>query len=104
MWAVVVLYNAPQDPAAFEKYYASTHIPLVEKHAKDVGIRRTVLEKFERALDGTAPAFYRKAELWFDSREALDRGMAMAGFKAIAGDLANFASGGVVGMIASVAD
>ncbi|HEU4642285.1 MAG TPA: EthD family reductase [Gemmatimonadaceae bacterium] len=103
MWAVVVLYNTPTDPAAFEKYYAGTHLPLLEKHTKEIGISRSVFEKFESALDGSAPAFYRKAELWFDSREALDRGMATAGFGAVAGDIPKFASGGVVGLIANVA-
>ena len=71
--AVNVLYHHPEDPAAFEKYYWSTHVPLVQKHAKEIGFNRAELVKFTKNLDGSAPAFYRKAELWFDSEDALRR-------------------------------
>jgi uncharacterized protein (TIGR02118 family) len=97
--AVVVLYNAPRDPAAFERYYAETHIPLVERHAKEIGFSRAELVKFASALDGSAAPYYRKAELWFPSEAALRRGIATPGFQAVAGDLANFATGGVIAAI-----
>lgn len=100
MWAVVVIYNHPKDPAAFERYYAAAHIPLVGKHAKEVGFTRAVLEKFPRNLDGSTAAFYRKAELWFDSEEALKKGTSTPAFAAIAADLANFATGGLSALVA----
>jgi uncharacterized protein (TIGR02118 family) len=103
MWAVVVIYNHPKDPAEFERYYAATHVPLVGKHAKEVGFTRAVLEKFPRNLDGSKAAFYRKAELWFDSEEALKKGTATPGFAAIAADLANFATGGLSALVAQEA-
>ncbi|MGY3077061.1 hypothetical protein ACVWZZ_003432 [Bradyrhizobium sp. LM6.10] len=31
MAEIVVLYKTPTDPAAFDKYYAETHIPLAKK-------------------------------------------------------------------------
>jgi uncharacterized protein (TIGR02118 family) len=31
MAEVVVTYKTPKDPAAFDKYYAETHIPLAKK-------------------------------------------------------------------------
>src|SRR5689334_22604991 len=31
MVKLVVSYGAPDDPAAFDQHYASTHIPLVQK-------------------------------------------------------------------------
>jgi uncharacterized protein (TIGR02118 family) len=31
MAQVVVTYKTPKDPAAFDKYYAETHIPLAKK-------------------------------------------------------------------------
>lgn len=99
MFCVVVLYNHPKDPAAFEKYYAATHIPLVTKHAKTIGFTRAVLMKFPRNLDGSKPAYYRKAELWFDSEAALTRGTATPGFAAVAGDLPNFATGGFAALV-----
>lgn len=99
MFCVVVLYNHPNDPAAFEKYYAATHLPIVTKHAKEIGFTRSVFMKFPRSLDGSKPEYYRKAELWFDSEAALTRGTATPGFAAIAEDLPNFATGGVSALV-----
>ena len=31
MAKIVVTYKTPTDPAAFDKYYAETHIPLAKK-------------------------------------------------------------------------
>ena len=98
-WTVVVLYNHPKDTAAFEKYYAATHVPLVASHAQEIGVTRAELVKFSAGADGKAPTLYRKADLWFDSKEALERGTATSGFKAVAADLANFATGGVTVLI-----
>ncbi len=70
-WAVVVLYNQPKDPAAFEKYYAETHLPLLAAKQQEIGFTQAELVKFPSNLDGSAPSVYRKAELWFDSEEAL---------------------------------
>ena len=98
--AVVVLYNFPKDTAAFEKYYTETHVPLVGKHAQEIGMTRAVLETFDRTVDGKRPTFYRKAELWFASEDAMKRGMETAGFKAVAGDLPNFATNGQTILIA----
>ena len=98
--AVVVLYNFPKDTAAFEKYYRESHIPLVGKHADEIGIKRAVLEKFDRTVDGKKPTFYRKAELWFASDSAMKRGMDTPGFKAVADDLKNFSTNGQTILIA----
>lgn len=92
--SVVVLYNEPKDTAAFEKYYRETHVPLVGQHAAEIGVKRAVLTKFDRAADGSKPRFYREAQLWFDSEDALKKGMATEGFKAVAGDLPKFVTNG----------
>ena len=94
--SVVVLYNTPTDAAAFERYYSETHIPLVHQHAKTIGITQVQLTTFNLGPVGSAPAFYRKADLWFDSPEALERGIALPEFTILADDLGKFASGGVV--------
>jgi uncharacterized protein (TIGR02118 family) len=99
MWAVTVIYNTPKDAAAFEKYYAEKHLPLVQRLQKEIGFTRATLVKFARNIDGSAPAFYRQAHLWFSSEEALKQGMATTAFAAVADDLANFATGGLVGMV-----
>src|SRR5690349_7098446 len=93
-WTVVVLYNQPKDTAAFEKYYAEKHIPLFVSHAQEIGVTRAELVRFSPSADGKPAPVYREADLRWDSKEARDKGMATAGFKAVAGDLTNFATGG----------
>jgi uncharacterized protein (TIGR02118 family) len=93
-WAVVVLYNQPKDTAAFEKYYAEKHVPLFVAHAQEIGVTRAELVRFSPGADGKPAAIYREADLRWDSKEARDRGMATAGFKAVAGDIPVFATGG----------
>jgi uncharacterized protein (TIGR02118 family) len=93
-WSVVVMYNQPKDTAAFEKYYAETHIPLFVAHAQEIGVTRVDLVRFAPGADGKKASVYREADLRWDSKEARDRGMATAGFQAVAGDLPKFASGG----------
>ena len=98
---VTVLYNAPKDGAAFEKYYKETHIPLVVANRDEIGFTRADLTKFESSLDGKKPAFYRQAELYFSSMADLQKGVATPGFKKVADDLGNFATGGLIGMVAT---
>jgi uncharacterized protein (TIGR02118 family) len=90
----VVLYNAPKDPVAFEKYYATSHLPLLASHAKEIGFTNGVLVKFAPGADGKPPAFYRKAELTFASMDALKKGTATPGFQAVGADIPKFATGG----------
>ena len=96
---VTVLYNPPEDPAAFEKYYWETHVPLVGENQEDIGFTAAELTRFVSTLDGQPSPYYRQAVLWFDSAEARDAGLSSAGFKAVGDDLGNFASGGLVAMI-----
>src|SRR5881396_2629710 len=93
---VIVLYNQPKDTAAFEKYYAEKHVPLFASHAQEIGVTRVELVKFPATIDGQRPTLYRMADLRWESRAALERGIATAGFKAVAADLAK---GGVTILI-----
>jgi uncharacterized protein (TIGR02118 family) len=96
---VTVLYNQPADAAAFEAYYAATHIPLVGEKAAEIAFTRAELTKFTSNLDGSPAAFYRQAKLYFPNTAALKAGTGTAGFKAVGDDLANFASGGLVALV-----
>jgi uncharacterized protein (TIGR02118 family) len=96
---VVVLYNPPKDAAAFEQYYAATHLPLLYANAAEIGYTKVEFVKFTAALDGSAPVLYRKAELTFASMDALRKGTSTNGFKKVAADLGNFATGGVAAYI-----
>jgi len=71
------------------------HLPLLAAHAQEIGYTRGELIRFAPSADGKPAPFYRLADLRWDSKEARDKGMATAGFKAVAGDLPKFATGGV---------
>lgn len=96
---LTVLYKQPTDPAAFEAYYAGTHMPLVGQHAQEIGFSRAELSTFGKSLDGTPPAFYRQAKLYFPTLDALKAGTGTAGFKAVGDDLPKFATGGLVALV-----
>jgi uncharacterized protein (TIGR02118 family) len=85
---ILVLYPQPADPAAFDKYYFSTHIPLARK----VPYLRSM--KFNAgapvAIAGTAP--YLIAELEFDSMADLQAAVASPEGQATGADVPNFAS------------
>jgi uncharacterized protein (TIGR02118 family) len=100
MAIVTVIYKQPKDTAAFEKYYADTHLPLVGANQQEIGFTKAELTKFASNLDGSAPALYRQAELYLPSMDALKKGTATPGFKKVAGDLGNFATGGLDALIA----
>jgi len=92
MAKALVLYKTPTDPAAFDKYYTTIHIPL----AKQIpGLKRyDVSTGVVRAPTGPS-GVHLVAELSFDSFDALAAGMASPQGQAAAADLPNFATGGV---------
>lgn len=90
MYRLTVCYGQPQDPAAFDAYYHSTHRELVEKIP---GLRRFTAGHCE-AADGSRPEFYMIAGLYFDSKEALQAGLSSPEGRAAAGDVPNYATGG----------
>jgi uncharacterized protein (TIGR02118 family) len=104
MAIVTVLYNPPKDTAAFEKYYRTTHVPLVVANQGEIGFVRADLTKFSSTADRKKPTFYRQAELYFKSMDDLKKGVATPGFQKVADDLKNFATGGLLGMIATASN
>ena len=99
MIKLIVLYGHPTDTANFEEYYANTHLPLV---ATMKGFEKVEYTKFISAPDGSQAAYYRMAEFWFTSPEALQATMGSAEGQATAADLANFATGGVKLLVGAV--
>jgi uncharacterized protein (TIGR02118 family) len=92
MASVLALYNRPQDPAAFDDYYRSTHTPIARKIP---GLRALRISHGAiNAAAGTSP-YYLVAELMFDSMAAIQAGLASPEGQATAADLQNFADGGV---------
>jgi uncharacterized protein (TIGR02118 family) len=96
---VTVIYKAPKDTAAFEKYYAETHVPLVVASQGEIGFTRAELTRFNSNLDGSKPARYRQAELYFPSLAAAKKGIATPAFKKVGDDLGNFADGGLDALV-----
>jgi uncharacterized protein (TIGR02118 family) len=94
-----VLYGAPKDPAAFEKYYLESHMPKVYAIK---GIDRIELAKLLPGANGAAPPFYRITELWFASPQALEAVAATPEWKAIVADVPNFATGGATVFLSTV--
>ena len=92
MTRILVLYNQPLDPAAFDRYYFATHVPLARKIP---GLRSyTINSGSPVAIAGNQPP-YLIAELEFDSMADMQSAMASAEGQATAGDVANFAQAGV---------
>ena len=99
MIKLTVLYGHPTDAAAFEDYYVNIHTPIaltMKGHSK------LELTKFMSAPDGGHPAYYRMAEFWFESPEAMQATMSSAEGQATAADLPNFATGGVTLIVGAV--
>jgi uncharacterized protein (TIGR02118 family) len=99
MIKVTVLYGHPSDPAAFESYYATKHMPLV---GKMTGFEKAELTKFLPNPDGSKPDYYRMAELYYASPEAMQKSLGSPEGTATTGDLANFATGGVKMLVGEV--
>ena len=86
-----VLYGHPQDANAFEKHYTETHLPLV---VKTNGVVKAEYTKFLPDPDGSAPAYYRMAELYFTGPAEMQQALTSPEGQAMAADLGNFATGG----------
>ena len=99
MVKLTVLYNHPKDPAAFENYYVQTHMPLAQQVQ---GVRRIELSKVTGSPDGSPAAFYRTADLYFDNAAHLQQVMATPAMQKTVADLGNFATGGVIVLVADV--
>ena len=89
---LVVLYKTPKDPAAFDKYYFETHIPLAKKLP---GLRKYKVTKGPVATPGGPSNLHLIATLSFDNMAAIGAAFGSPEGKATAADVPKFASGGV---------
>ncbi len=99
MIKMTVMYGQPKSAADFEKYYADIHMPIAGKMQ---GVRKIELSKVVGTPDGSAPAFYRMADLYFDDADHMKIVMNTPEAKATVADLGNFATGGVTVLISEV--
>lgn len=101
MIKLTVLYGTPSDAAAFEQYYANTHMPLVYKIP---GLGRTEKAKVVGTPSGEAAPYCRIFEFRFDSQEHMGRVLGSAEGQAVLADVPNFATGGTTVLISQVED
>jgi uncharacterized protein (TIGR02118 family) len=101
MIKLVALYGQPTDPTAFERHYLGTHYPLSTKVA---GIKRVEMARVVGTMDGSAPPFYRVANVYFDDMEQMQASMRSAEGQALTADGANFVTGGVTVLVCEVDD
>ncbi|SFZ93962.1 conserved hypothetical protein [Flaviramulus basaltis] len=99
MIKLTVLYGHPIDVLAFENYYTNNHLPIA---AKLKGHEKLELTKLTSGPDGEKPAYYRIAEFWYSSPEAMQKSMNSTEGQATAADLSNFATGGATLMVGVV--
>lgn len=88
---LIVAYPRPLDVEAFDKVYLEEHVPLAV--AKLTGKTKIVATKVLGSPQG-APLFYRIAEIYFPSLEALEACAASAGGKEALDHAAKISTGG----------
>ena len=91
MAQVVVTYKTLKDPAAFDNYYAETHIPLAKKMP---GLRRFEISRGPVISPAGPSGIHLMAILTFDNMAAVQAAFGSPEGKAAAADVANFATGG----------
>ncbi|HLG84496.1 MAG TPA: EthD family reductase [Bradyrhizobium sp.] len=91
MAQVVVTYKTPKDPAAFDRYYAETHIPLAKKLP---GLRKYEVSRGPVVSAAGASGIHLMAILTFDDMAAVQAAFGSEEGKATAADVPKFATGG----------
>ncbi|UEA61133.1 EthD family reductase [Gordonia otitidis] len=92
MYHITIIYNQPTDTAAFDDYYSTKHVPLVDAIS---GVDAFSFDKCE-SLDGNPPAAYALARLTFESKDTALQALSSPAGQTAAGDVANFATGGAM--------
>lgn len=99
MHKVTVLYGHPEDPEAFEEYYANAHLPIA---AKIPNVQRFEAGRVLADPEGGETPYHRIAEIWFEDMDQLQKSMGSEEGQAATGDIPNFATGGVTVLISEV--
>lgn len=93
MYKLTVLYGHPDDPEEFDRYYYETHIPIAKKMT---GLVRWTVGKCAAREADQRPEYYFIANLYAESRAAMEAILDSPEGRAAADDVANFATGGAV--------
>jgi uncharacterized protein (TIGR02118 family) len=88
MLKLIALFRKPPEPDDFDKHYFGVHIPLVRKYP---GLRNVEVTRVTGAPIGEAK-FHLMAEMYFDSKDAMDAALASPEGKAVTRDIMSFAA------------
>ena len=101
MVRLLILYGHPGDPEAFDKYYEEIHMPLARRMQ---GLKKWTIGKVLGAPDGGPSDYYYAADIYAESREAIEAILETPEGKAAVQDVPNYASGGVTFIYTEVED
>jgi uncharacterized protein (TIGR02118 family) len=87
-----VLYGHPKDPRDFDRYYREVHLPIARRIR---GFTRWTIGKVQGTPDGKPSPWYLIADLFAESRAAMEAILATPEGQAAIRDVPNFATGGV---------
>lgn len=91
MAQLLVLYKTPKDPAAFDKYYFATHVPIAKKLPS---LRKYEVNQGPVATPAGPSGIHLIAVLHFDNMTAIGAAFASPEGQAAAADVPKFATGG----------
>ena len=91
MYRVSVLYGTPADRAEFDRYYREVHIPIAKQMDGLTGWTLT----WTSDQAGTPADVYLIADLYAETKEAMDAILSSPAGVAAADDVPKFATGGV---------
>ena len=92
MFQVTALYNPPEDPAAFDKYYDEVHTGLATKLP---GLQRYSVSRPGPDAEGNPPAYHLVAVLEWADQDTFNASIQSPEGQATLADLANFAGAGI---------
>jgi uncharacterized protein (TIGR02118 family) len=99
MIRLLVLYGHPKDPAAFDKYYRETHIPIAKRMK---GLKKWTIGKVQGTPGGESSPYYYVADLYMESREDFEQLLASPEGLAAVADVPNYATGGATFLYSEV--
>jgi uncharacterized protein (TIGR02118 family) len=88
MIKLIALYRNPSDAAEFDKHFFEVHVPMLRTFP---GLRKLEITRVTGAPIGEAK-FHVMAEIYFDSRDAMDAALASPAGKAVTRDIMSFAA------------
>lgn len=97
--ALLVVYNHPEDPAAFQEYLLGTHLPLVSQVPN---IQQLIVHSGIVTVDGEVGDIYQLGTVISNNQADLEEALASEAGQAAIADVANFATGGFSAYLCTV--